>query len=183
MAVSSKMELEDNSDSSTSSQISEYKDSNSALLSIKNKRESFYPIKLFLQDFGKWEGRKPDKKLRKQALKAWHNLEPAIKLQYLIRTRVQMTEERKLRALAVKKKTKDKTMQTVLEGSDIIKSMRRVIIEDPSWKSVRPRMLTRKPTPFPSAMKRMKNRSKALPKVVPFNQRKIKPNKAPAKML
>ncbi|KAI8039768.1 uncharacterized protein LOC128254460 [Drosophila gunungcola] len=182
MAASSKMELEDNSDSSTSSQISECKDSNSALGSIKNERESFYPFKLFYRDFGIWEGRKPDKKLRKKALKAWHNLEPAIKLHYLIMTRVKMTEERKFRALAVKKKTKDKTMQTVLEGNDKIKPMRRVIIVEPSWKSVRPRMVTRKPTPLPSAKKRMKNRLKTLPKFVPFSQRKIKPNKGPAKI-
>ncbi|XP_016976534.1 uncharacterized protein LOC108042649 [Drosophila rhopaloa] len=176
MAARSEMDLEDNLDSSTSSQISKSKESSSAL---GNKRVLYTPFKLFFRDFLIREGRNPErnssKKLLKKALKAWRQMEPRKKLLYQIMMRVQIAKERKVRELALKKNPKDKPMQDGIESIEKRKLKRKVILVVPSLRSMRPRMVARRPTPLPSPQKREKNRSKRLPKYVPYRQKKQAP--------
>ncbi|XP_026835956.1 uncharacterized protein LOC113564256 [Drosophila erecta] len=108
--------------------------------------------------------------LLKKATKAGPQLPKNLKVKCMIKDRVKMAQKRKFKELALKKYTKDKSLQN--RCSDKLKLKRKVMLVEPSLKSIRPKMLARRPTPLPYPRKRKGNRSKTLPKFVPLFQKK-----------
>nr|XP_016929764.1 uncharacterized protein LOC108009714 [Drosophila suzukii] len=164
-------------DSLTSSQISKLEDSQSA--AGAKRKISHSPPESFLRDFKKWQGMssvdlETEKKLKRKATKAWHQLAPKLKVKYLIKIRVQTSQERKIRDLKLKKLSKEKPLQNGVMRSSKLKLKRKVILVEPSLKILRPKMIARRPTPLPSPRKRKENRSKTLPKYVPYRQKSSK---------
>ncbi|KAH8358195.1 hypothetical protein KR084_007566 [Drosophila pseudotakahashii] len=167
------MDWLDNLDSSTSSQISKSK---TKISLFGQGRKPISLPKDFLKDFCVWQGAKAadlqtDKNLLKKTIKMWHQLAPKCKLQYLIKKRVQASQKRKLMELALKKRSKGKPLQDGIMRSNKLKPKRKVILVEPSLRTVRPKMIARRPTPLPSRRKRRENRSKRLPKFVPHRQK------------
>ncbi|XP_070068599.1 uncharacterized protein [Drosophila takahashii] len=167
------MDWLDNLDNSTSSQISKSKEKSSL---FGQGREPISLPKDFLKDFFVWHGVKAaqqqtDKNNQKKAIKMWHQLAPKYKLQYSIKKRVQASQKRKLMELALKKRSKEKPLQDGIMRSNKLKPKRKVNLVEPSVEIVRPKMIARRPTPHPSPKKRKENRSKRLPKFVPYRQK------------
>lgn len=121
------MNFKDNADSSTGSQISKQKD----LKSPKRTRDEVT--------------KKTKKKLPKNATMARSQLTPSMKIKAMIKNRVKMTQKRKL---ALMTSAKDKPLP--------LKSKRKVIVVDPSLKSIRPK-IARRPTPLPRPRKKGKS--------------------------
>ncbi|XP_037713271.1 uncharacterized protein LOC119549354 [Drosophila subpulchrella] len=164
-------------DSLTSSQIGKFEDSQSA--AGPKTKISHSPPEYFLRDFKEWQGMssvdlETDKKLLRQATKAWHQLPPKLKVKYLIKIRVQTSQERKIKDMKVKKTYKEKPLQNGVLRSSKFKRKRKVILVEPSLKILRPKMIARRPTPLPSPRKRKENRSRTLPKYVPYRQKSSK---------
>ncbi|XP_033152073.1 uncharacterized protein LOC117135737 [Drosophila mauritiana] len=137
------MNFKDNADSSTGSQIGKQKD----LKSPKRARDGVT--------------KKTKKNLPKKATMARSPLTPSMKIKALIKKRVQMAQKRKL---ALMTSAKDKSLQ--------LKSKRKVIVVEPSSKSMRPKMISRRPTPLPRPRKKRESRATTLPKYNPLCQKK-----------
>ncbi|XP_016946397.2 uncharacterized protein LOC108022063 [Drosophila biarmipes] len=148
--VSSEMDLHD---SLTSSQISKFEDFEAAAGAKKNT--SHNPSEYFLRGVEKWQ-----------------QLSPKQKIKYLIKMRVQTSQERKTRELAMKKNSRENPLQNI--RSRKLRPKRKVILVEPSSRILRPKMIARRPTPLPSPRKRQENRSKTLPKYVPYRQKSSK---------
>ncbi|XP_043642840.1 uncharacterized protein LOC122612974 [Drosophila teissieri] len=148
------MDLEGKGDSSAGSQISKPED----LKSPKGTRNLMT--------------KKTKKNLLKKATKAGPQLAKHLKIKCMIKERVKLAQERKFKELALKKYAKDKPLQDGIMRSDKLRSKRKVTLVEPSLKSIRPKMLARRPTPLPCTRKRKENRSKTLPKFVPLCQKK-----------
>nr|DAA02577.1 TPA_inf: HDC06974 [Drosophila melanogaster] len=127
---------------STGSQISKQKD----LKSPKRTRDEVT--------------KKTKKKLPKNATMARSQLTPSMKIKAMIKNRVKMTQKRKL---ALMTSAKDKPLP--------LKSKRKVIVVDPSLKTIRPK-IARRPTPLPRPRKKRESRATTLPKYIPLCQKK-----------
>ncbi|XP_039480615.1 uncharacterized protein LOC120444751 [Drosophila santomea] len=148
------MDLEGNGDCSASSEISKPED-------LKSPKGTRNPMT-----------EKTKKNLLKKATKAEPQLAKHLKIKCMIKERVKMAQDRKFKELALRKFAKDKPLQDGIMRSDKLKSKRKVMLIKPSLKSIRPKMLGRRPTPMPCPRKRKETRSKTLPKFVPLCQKK-----------
>ncbi|KMY94640.1 uncharacterized protein LOC27208753 [Drosophila simulans] len=101
------------------------------------------------------------KKTKKNLPKKTTMARSKLKIKALIKKRVQMAQKRKL---ALMTSAKDKSLQ--------LKSKRKVIVVEPSSKSMRPKMISRRPTPLPRPRKKRESRATTLPKYIPLCQKK-----------
>ncbi|XP_017049612.2 uncharacterized protein LOC108093810 [Drosophila ficusphila] len=155
------MDWDGKSDGSTSSQISDSEDAKSKVKGkvspFVRKRRGYDAFEFFLNDYRRYRGGKPGDSavdLRRKAFRAWHRLAPELKLQYLINTRIQISRERKLRALALKNKSKLNAMDRTTRCSDT-KTKCKVKVVDTSPRSTRHKMVARRPTPWPFLQKKI----------------------------
>ncbi|KAH8316130.1 hypothetical protein KR067_000249 [Drosophila pandora] len=149
----------------------------------------YNPFDLFYKDFRLWHTDKSlqdmtvnEVRIRKKAIKAWHDLDPPLKLQYEIIVGVQMAQDKKLKELLQNRRRLPNQAKADDAPNPVPAKRRRVprkhgfnvtIMERFLPRHKAHRTVVRRPTPIPKNLK--SKRPKELPKFIPLPIEKNKP--------